>query len=65
MMGIPFSEPCFVYGDNKLLLYNTTLTESTLKKKSDYISYHAVRERVETGELLTGYDPTDTNFWTC
>ena len=24
MMGIPFSDPCFVYGDNKLVLYNTT-----------------------------------------
>ena len=26
MMGIPFSGPCFVYEDNKLVLYNTTLT---------------------------------------
>ena len=24
-MGIPFSDPCFVYGDNNLVLYNTTL----------------------------------------
>ena len=32
MMGIPFSGPCFLYGDNKLVLYNTTLPESTLKE---------------------------------
>ena len=60
-MGITFSDPCFVYGDNKLVFYNTTLPESTLKKKSNSISYHAVREGVATGEWLTGYEPTDTN----
>ena len=32
MMDIPFSNPCYVYGNNKLVLYNTTLPESTLKK---------------------------------
>ena len=62
MMGIPFSDPCFVYGDNKSVLYNTTLPESTLKKKSNSIAYHAVREGVATGEWLTGYEPTDTNI---
>ena len=29
MMGIPFSDPCFMYGDNKSVLYNTALPEST------------------------------------
>ena len=27
MMGIPFSDPCFMYEDNKSVLYNTTLSE--------------------------------------
>ena len=61
MMGIPLSAPCFVYGDYKSVLYNTTLPESTLKKKSNSIAYHAVREGVATGEGLTGYEPADTN----
>ena len=61
MMGIPFSDLCFVYGDNTSVLYNTTSTESTLKNKSNSIDYHAVREGVATGEWLTGYEPTDTN----
>ena len=61
MMGIPFSDPCFMNGDNKLVLYNTTLPESTSKNKINSIAYHAVREGVGTGEWLTGYDPTDTN----
>ena len=39
----------------------TTVTESTLKNKSNPISYHAVREGVATGKWLTGYEPTDTN----
>ena len=55
MMGIPFSDPCFVYGNNKSVLYNTTLPESTLKKKSNSIAYHDVREGIATGEWLTGY----------
>ena len=49
MMGIPFSDYCFVYGDKSSVLYNTTLLESTLKKKSNSISYHEVREGVTTG----------------
>ena len=61
MMGIPFSDTCFVYRENKSVLYNTTLPESTLNKKSNSIAYHAVREGVATGEWLTGYEPADTN----
>ena len=34
MIGIPFTDPCFLYRDNKSVLYNTKLPESTLKKKS-------------------------------
>ena len=60
-MGIPFYDPCFLYEDNKSLLYNTTLPESTFKKKSNSIAYHDVREGVATGEWLTEYEPTYTN----
>ena len=49
MTGIPFFDTCYVYGDNKLVSYNTTLPESTLKKKTNSIAYHAVREGVATG----------------
>ena len=62
MMGIPFSDPCFVYGDNKSVLYNTTLPESNLKRKINSIAYHAVREGVATGKWPTVYEPTDKNF---
>ena len=42
-------------------MYNTTLPESTSKKKINAIAYHAVREGVATGEWLDVYEPTDTN----
>ena len=50
MTVIPFSDPCFVYGDNKLVLYNTTVPKSISKKKNNSIAYHAVREGVATGK---------------
>ena len=61
MMGIPFSDTYFVYGDNKSVFYNTTLPESTLKEESNYIADHDVREGVVPVEWITGYEPTDTN----
>ena len=44
MMGIPCGEPTYVSGDNQSVLANTTVPESTLKKKSQSIAYHFVRE---------------------
>ena len=50
MMGIPLTEPFFVYCDNKLQLTNSTRPELTLKKKCNSICYHAVQESVAMGE---------------
>ena len=61
MMGITFSGPCFVYGDNKSVLYNTKLNKYTLNNKSNSITYNAVREGVVTGEWISGYELTDAN----
>ena len=36
----------FVFGDNQSLLWNTTVPESTLKKKTSSVAYHFVREGV-------------------
>jgi hypothetical protein len=46
MMGITVDEPTFVFGDNQSVLANTTNPTSTLKKKSNAIAYHFVREGV-------------------
>ena len=50
MMGIPCEGPSHIYGDNQSVLANTTIPESTLKKKSQSIAYHFVRERSARNE---------------
>jgi hypothetical protein len=44
MMGVALSGPTFVSGDNMSVVHNTQRSESVLKKKSNSICYHAVRE---------------------
>ena len=61
MMGIPMEHCCFVYGDNKSVLYNTTLPDSTLKKKHHSIAYHYVREGCANDEWRTTYIKTEDN----
>ena len=53
MMGVPLTGPTYVYVDNMSIIYNKSRPESTLKKKSNSICYHAVREAVASGECLT------------
>ena len=50
-----------MYRDNMSVLHNTSKPESMLKKKSNSIAYHFMRECVATGELLTGYVNTEEN----
>ena len=62
MMGIPINDPTFVYGDNKSMVYNTSIPESVLRKKNNSISYHFIREGSACGEWKTGYIPRDENI---
>ena len=55
MMGVPLLYATCVYGDNMSVIHNTQKPESTLKKKSNSICYHAIRESVAMGESLTGH----------
>ena len=61
MMGIPIEGLTHMYGDNMSTIHNTQCPESQLKKESNSISYHAVREGGAMGELLTGHVKTDEN----
>ena len=61
MMGITVDEPTFVYGDNQSVLANTTLPASTLKKKSNAIAYHFVREGCARDEWRTTNINTNDN----
>ena len=61
MMGVPISGPSFIYGDNMSVINNTQKPESTLKKKSHQLCYHAVRESVATEESRTSHIATVDN----
>ena len=61
MMGIPVTGPAYIAGDNQSVLANTTVPDSTLKKKSQSIAYHFVREGAARGEWRTAYVNTHDN----
>jgi hypothetical protein len=49
MMGVTIYGPTYVYGDNMSVVHNTHRPETVLKKKSNAIWDHAVRESVVMG----------------
>ena len=61
MMGIPCDTPAYIEGDNQSVLANTTIPDSTLKKKSQSIAYHLIREGVARDEWRTAYVNTHEN----
>ena len=61
MMGIPVNNPAFVHGDNQSVLWNTTIPESTLKRKSSSVAFHFVREGVSKDIWRTAYIKTSLN----
>jgi hypothetical protein len=54
-MGVTIDGPTYVYGNNISVVHNTQSPESVLKKKSNIICYHAVRESAAMGESIIGH----------
>ena len=61
IMGILVEGPTCIYGDNQSVLANTTIPDSTLKKKCQSIAYHFVHEGVARDEWRTSYVNTHDN----
>ena len=61
MMGIPCDGPAYIQGDNQSVLANTTIPNSTLKKKNQSIAYHLIREGAARDEWRTSYVNTHEN----
>jgi hypothetical protein len=61
MMGVPIYGPTRMYCNNCSVVNNTTVPESMLKKKSNSIAYHAVREAVSIGDILITWIHADEN----
>lgn len=62
MMGIPIDGPTHMRVDNMSVVHNSTVPESVLKKKSNSIAYHYVRENVAARVLKIGYESSETNI---
>ena len=62
MMGIGMDGHAHVRVDNMSVVHNSSLPESTLKKKSNSIAYHYVRSKVAAGIARIAYEPTGSNL---
>ena len=61
MMGIPIDELTHVMVDNMSMVTNTTRPESTLKKKSNSITYNFIRESAVAKEIKIQHVRTKEN----
>ena len=52
---------CEEYGDNMSVNHNTQQPELTLKKESNSICHHAIRESVAMGKIVTAHIRTTEN----
>ena len=62
MMGVPIDGPSYMFIDNMSVVHNTTTPTSMLKKKSNAIAYHYVREAVAMGEILITWVRSEDNI---
>jgi Reverse transcriptase (RNA-dependent DNA polymerase) len=62
MMGVPLDGCTHIKADNMSVIKNTSVPESMLKKKSNSIAYHYVRERAASGAIAVSYEPTQSNL---
>ena len=62
MFGVPIDSATNVFCDIEAVYKNTTLPESTLKKKHHSIAYHRCREAVAAGKVLIAKEGTRTNL---
>jgi len=62
MFGIPIEGPANVFCDNRGVVKNVSMPESTLMKKHNAINYHAVREAVAADILRVGKEDGNTNL---
>ena len=61
MFRILVDEPAYVYGDNRSVLANTTMPESTLKNNSQSVDFHFVHKGCADYEWLITYINTLLN----
>jgi hypothetical protein len=62
MMGIPQDGPTNVFCDNEAVFKNSTVPESSLKKKHNAIAYHRTREAQASNMVRIAWEQGETNL---
>ena len=62
MFGVLIEGPTNVFCNNRGVVKNVSIPESTLMKKHNAINYHAVREAAAAGILRVGKEDGETNL---
>ena len=62
MFGIPIGGPTNVFCDNEVVFKNTSILDSTLKKKHTSICYHQPREAVAACTMRVAKEGSATNL---
>jgi hypothetical protein len=65
MMGIPINESTNCFCDNKSVVTNAIIPQSTLQKKHNMIAYHKVRESVASTAVRIAHEPGKFNLADC
>jgi hypothetical protein len=61
MLGIPIEGSTNVFCDNQSVITNSTVPDSTLRKKHNAIAYHRVREAVAAEVIRIAYVHSKSN----
>ena len=61
MMGIPYEDCCYIFSDNQSVLVNSSKPDSRLKKKSNSVAYHFIREGTARDEWRFCYIESKDN----
>jgi hypothetical protein len=61
MFGVPLDGPANVFCDNQLAVTNSTVPDSTLRRKHNSIAYHRVHEAVTANTIRIAYVPSKSN----
>ena len=62
MFGVPIDGAANVFCDNEAVYKNTSMPESTLKKKHHSIAYYRCREAVASGTMRIAKQETKKNL---
>ncbi len=62
IFGVPLENSANIFCDNEAAYKNTSVPESTLKKKHHSIAYHRCREAVAAGTVQVAKEGTQTNL---